>query len=143
LDCLDLAHVQGSSGCEELTDRIIGCAIAVHRFFGAGLLESVYEKSLIIELKANGLKVNRECTIPLVYRGHSLGTFRPDCIVEDTVLVEVKAVLELAPIHNAQVITYLKLTRCPVGLLINFNSPLVTAGVRRLKHPDLYVKNRG
>ena len=129
------------AGCEELTGRIIGCAVAVHRFFGAGLLESVYEESLVIELKTNGLRVNRECSIPLIYRGHQIGTtFRPDCIVEETVLVEVKAVSELAPIHNAQVITYLKLTGCPVGLLINFNSPLVTDGIRRLDHPDFYKR---
>lgn len=63
--------------------------------------------------------------------------------MNDTVLVEVKAVSELAPIHSAQVVTYLKLTGCPVGLLINFNSPLVTDGLRRLEHPDLYAKGRG
>jgi hypothetical protein len=76
-----------------------------------------------------------------VYRGHSLNAcFKPDCIVEKTVLVEVKAVSELAPVHSAQVITYLKLTGCPVGLLINFNSPLVSANIRHLVHPDLYEK---
>lgn len=66
------------SGCEDLTGRVIGCAIAVHRFFGAGLLESIYKDSLIFELKANDLKVNSECSIPLIYRGHRLRpTFRP------------------------------------------------------------------
>ena len=141
---VDRGVLENPASCEELTGRIIACAIAVHRYFGAGLLESIYEESLAFELRANGLKVNRECSIPVVYRGHALGTaFRPDCIVEDTVLVEVKAVTELAPIHNAQVITYLKLTGCPVGLLINFNSPLVTDGVRHLDHPDLYKKRPG
>jgi GxxExxY protein len=80
-------------------------------------------------------------SIPLIYKGRILGDpFRPDLIVADTVLVEVKAVSALAPVHTAQVITYLKLTGCPVGLLINFNTPLVTQGIRRVAHPDLYER---
>jgi GxxExxY protein len=130
-----------SGGHEQLTQQIIGCAVAVHSVFGAGLLESVYETCRAFELTAAGLHIKRDCTIPLIYKGRILGEpFRPDLIVADTVLVEVKAVSALAAVHTAQVITYLKLTGCPVGLLINFNTPLVTRGVRRVTHPDLYER---
>jgi GxxExxY protein len=133
-----------SASQEGLTSRIIRCAIAVHTVFGAGLLESVYKACLVFELSTAGLKINRECSIPLVYKGQVLGdVFRPDFVVADTVVVEVKAVSMLTPVHTAQLITYLKLTGCPVGLLINLNTPLVTKGIRRVDHPDLYQRRKG
>ena len=125
------------SRLNSLTERIVGAAIAVHRTFGAGLLESVYRQCLLIELRAAGLRLDAERYIRLTYRGIAIGTaFRVDVIVEDAVVVEVKAVAAVAPVHLAQVITYLKLTGCPIGLLINFNVPVLHKGVRRLLHPE-------
>jgi GxxExxY protein len=118
-----------------LTERVIGGGITVHRVYGPGLLESIYQACFIIELRAAGLRVETERVIPVTYRGIEVARFRVDMIVEDRVIVEVKAVQALAPIHSAQVITYLKLTGCPVGLLMNFNVPVLREGVRRLVRP--------
>jgi GxxExxY protein len=128
--------LENPAGLNALSEKIIGCGIAVHRVFGAGLLESVYRPCFEIELRANGLRVDAERRIPLVYRGVEVSCFRIDLVVEDLILVEIKAVDCLAPVHSAQVITYLKLTNCPIGLLFNFNVPLLKDGVRRLVHPD-------
>jgi GxxExxY protein len=130
-----------SAGHEELTEKIIGCGVAVHRVFGAGLFESVYEACVVFELTQAGLDVDLRRRVPLTYKGHLLhSSFVADIIVENTVLVEVKAVEALAPVHQAQLITYLKLTGCPIGLLMNFNTPVLKNGIRRVVHPDLYVK---
>jgi GxxExxY protein len=129
--------LEDPDGLNPLTEKIIGCGVTVHREFGAGLYESVYARCFILELRAAGLRVETEKRIPLVYRGIRVHKgFRIDLIVEDLVVIEVKAVSALAPIHSAQVITYLKLTGCPVGLLVNFNVPILTSGVRRLIHPS-------
>jgi len=117
-----------------LTERVIGCAITVHKETGPGLLESVYKACLVIELKARGLAVATECSLPLFYKGCQLEVgYRADMIVDKAVVVEVKAVDSLAPVHQAQVITYLKLTGCPVGLLFNFNVPVLRHGIRRVE----------
>jgi GxxExxY protein len=117
---------------------VIGCAITVHQLTGPGLLESVYKACLATELRARGIRVETECLLPLVYKDLRLEmSFRADMIVEKAVLIEVKAVEALVPVHNAQVITYLKLTGCPVGLLLNFNVPLLRHGIRRLSHPSM------
>jgi GxxExxY protein len=135
--CTFSGVLQNPGGLNALTERIIGGAIAVHRKTGPGLLESVYHGCLIVELRLNGLRVETERRVPVQYRGFTVGDgFRIDCIVDDKILVEVKAVDRLAPVHSAQVITYLKLTGYPVGLLINFNVRLLKDGVRRLVHPD-------
>jgi GxxExxY protein len=124
-------------GLNHLTEKIIGCAMAVHRAFGPGLLESLYKDCLVIEMRATGLTVDVERRLPLVYRGVVVGHgYKVDLIVEGSVVVEVKAVQELAPVHSAQVITYLKLTGCPVGLLMNFNVALLKEGIVRRLHPD-------
>jgi GxxExxY protein len=128
------------AGYEDLTDAIIGCGMRVHDAFGPGLLESVYKPCLLIELQTAGYRVDTTRRIPLVYRGHDIGaTFCPDIIVEDVVVVELKAVEALAPVHKTQVITYLKLTGLPVGLLMNFNVDVMKSGVRRVVRPDLYL----
>jgi GxxExxY protein len=128
------------AGHEALTDQIIKCAIEVHRTFGPGLLESVYQECLLMELTAAKLAFECDIRIPLEYKGRPLvKQFFVDVIVERTVLVEAKAVAILTPVHKAQVITYLKLTGMPVGLLINFNVPLLHEGMRRLTHPDVYA----
>ena len=126
---------------ELLTERIIGCAIAVHRTLGPGLLESVYRDCLIIELRAENLRVEHERRVRLDYKGQRVtGNLTLDLLVEDSVIIEVKAVERLHPVHQAQVITYLKLTGCPAGLLMNFNMTSLRAGLKRLDHPDRYVR---
>jgi len=114
------------------TERIIGCAIEVHKHLGPGLLESVYESALCIELKANALAFKRQFGIPLYYKGELISEHRPDLIVEDKVIVEIKSVEALAPIHVAQVLTYLRVTSLRVGLILNFNSPTMRQGTRRV-----------
>ena len=121
-----LAHVTGMladpGGVNQLTEQIIGAAIRVHREFGPGLLESTYAACLNMELRARKLRIESQVALPVVYHGLRLDVgYRIDMIVEDSVVVEIKAVESLAPIHRAQVLTYLKLRRCPVGLLLNFN----------------------
>jgi GxxExxY protein len=131
--------LQNPSGLNALTNKILGGAIRVHRVYGPGLLESIYQGCFTIELRHLGLTVETEKHIPIVYRGVTVGDgFKIDCVVEDKVVVEVKAVAVLAPVHSAQVITYLKLGNYPVGLLINFNVTLLKKGVRRLVHPDYH-----
>jgi len=119
-------------GETELTKRIIGCAVEVHRRLGPGLLENVYESALCIELRTQGLTYTRQVGIPLYYRGELISEHRPDLIVEGQVIVEVKSVERLAPIYWAQVLTYLRVTHLRVGLLLNFNSPTLRAGMRRI-----------
>ena len=126
---------------DELTEKIIACAIEVHRILGPGLLESVYRECMIIEMTREHLRVVSERHVPLVYKGHRIGSpLKLDLLVNDCVVVEVKAVERLHPIHLAQGITYLKLTGYPAGLVMNFNEPTLKAGLRRLDHPDRYVK---
>jgi GxxExxY protein len=131
------------AGHEQLTQGIIGCAIRVHEAFGPGLLESIYRECLIIELRASGLPADTKRQIPLRYRDQDLrAQFCPDIVVQDTVIVELKAVETLARVHSAQVITYLKLASLPIGLLINFNVEMLVKGVRRVVRPDLHRKKR-
>jgi GxxExxY protein len=116
-----------------LTDAIIGAAIAVHRELGPGLLESVYEKCLALELTKSGFQVCSQKEVPLTYKGLALESgFRADLIVENKVLIELKSVDQLLPVHTAQVLTYLKLTNLRTALLINFNVQLLKNGIKRL-----------
>jgi len=118
---------------DALTEKIIGLAIEVHRVPGPGLLESNYEECLCWELREAGLAFVRQLRVPLVYKGVDLGNpYRVDLVVENRVIVEVKAVDRFAPVHEAQVLTYLKHTGIPVGLLFNFNTPVLRDGMRRL-----------
>ena len=106
----------------DLTEKIIGAAIEVHNYWGPGLLESIYEKSLAHELELRGVSVKRQVRLDLKYKDLILDDeFVLDLVVEGKVVVELKVVKELAPIHEAQLITYMKLTGCKVGLLVNFN----------------------
>jgi len=118
---------------EELTKIIIGSAMEIHRYWGPGLLESIYMKSLVIELVQQEIVVQNELPITLKYKGLDLtDDFRLDLLVENKVIVELKAVQELAPIHEAQLLTYLKLTKCRIGLLINFNVTQLRNGIKRV-----------
>ena len=126
---------------EPLTERIIGGAIEVHRALGPGLLESVYRECLIIELRSHHLRVEPERPAAIEYRGHRINSeLKLDLLVEDFVVVELKAVERIHPVHLAQVITYLKLTGCPAGLLLNFNTTALRSGLRRLNHPDRFLR---
>ena len=116
-----------------ITEQIIGGAIAVHKALGPGLLESAYEACLVYELRQRGLKVQRQKELPIIYGEVKLDCgYRLDLFVEDSVIVELKAVDRLAPIHEAQLLSYLKLADCRLGLLINFNVTLLKRGIRRL-----------
>jgi GxxExxY protein len=116
-----------------LTDQIIGCAIEVHRTLGPGLLESVYEECLCYELSQLGLRFERQVHLPLSYKGIKLECgHKLDLVVEDSVVVELKAIDELAPIHQAQLLTYLKSSNKKVGLLINFNVQFLKNGLKRV-----------
>lgn len=115
-----------------LTEKIIGCAIEVHRNLGPGLLEQIYESALCIELEISNLKYQRQVTFPLTYKQKPIGEHRLDLIVEDTVVVEIKSVERFDPVFEAQLLTYLKISGKRVGLLINFNTKLVKDGIKRL-----------
>ncbi|MBK6627191.1 MAG: GxxExxY protein [Flavobacteriales bacterium] len=117
----------------EVSSLVIKAAIAVHRALGPGLLESVYQVCLLAELKSMGLRVQEQVAVPIVYRGERLANdLRIDLLVEDRVIVEIKAVEELHPIHTAQLLTYLKLTNKKLGLLINFNTTKLIEGLERV-----------
>jgi len=119
----------------ELTEKIIGAAIEVHRHVGPGLLESVYEALLAYELGQQGLAVERQKALPLTYKGLSFEEgYRLDLVVAGTVIVELKCVDAILPIHEAQLLSYLKLTGLKTGLLINFKVPVLVQGVKRLSN---------
>jgi GxxExxY protein len=116
----------------DLTERIIGAAIEVHRSLGPGLLESAYEACLAVELRERGLFVEEQVMVPVVYKGRPIeAAYRIDLLVEKSVVVELKSVDEVTPVHEAQLITYLKLANKKVGLLINFNVELLKNGITR------------
>ena len=116
---------------KQLTERIIGCAIEVHRQLGPGLLEGTYEAALCIELQTAGLNFVRQPVFPVVYKGQMIGEYRLDLIVEDSVIVEIKSIERFDPIFEAQVLTYLRVTGKKLGLLMNFNSRLLRDGIKR------------
>jgi GxxExxY protein len=124
------------ANCNETTRAIIGAAIEVHRALGPGLLESAYMEGLQFELTERKLRFVTQLPIPMAYKGIPLQSgYRVDLIVEDRVVVEVKAVSTVLPVHTAQILTYLRLTACPLGLLINFNEALLVDGVHRVVNP--------
>jgi len=120
--------------CDEgMIEDVIGCAIEVHRILGPGLLESPYELALMYELSNKGLKSQRQVEIPVNYKNENLGTgFRADVVVDNKLLIELKAVDVINKIHVAQVITYLKLLNMKRGLIINFNTSLLKNGIKRI-----------
>jgi GxxExxY protein len=121
------------AGMNDLTHEIIGCAIKVHKVLGPGLLESAYEPCLALELTESGHSVELRKAVPLVYRNVTLDAcYFLDMMVDGRVIVELKSVDALAPIHEVQMLTYLRLTKCPVGLLINFNVQVLKDGIRRV-----------
>ena len=118
----------------ELTYKIIGCAYDVHKALGPGLLESTYEKCLCFELEKLGIKYEKQKELPINYKGITIDNgYRIDILVEDKIVIELKSVEILQPIHSAQLMTYLKLSQKQLGLLINFNVTNLQNGIRRYK----------
>ncbi|AFY99958.1 GxxExxY protein [Calothrix sp. PCC 6303] len=117
----------------ELSGMIIGCGMRVHSSLGAGLLESAYERCLYYELENEGLSVQQQVPLPLVYKGVELDcAYRLDLMVENKVIVEIKSVESIKPIHSAQLLTYLKLADCKLGLILNFNVIHLKEGIKRV-----------
>ena len=116
---------------DPLTEKIIGCAIEVHRTLGPGLLEATYESALAIELGMAGLNFERQLVIPVTYKGQPVGDYRLDLVVEKAVIVEIKSVERFDPIFEAQLLAYLKITGIKRGLLLNFNSRLLKDSIKR------------
>lgn len=117
----------------ELSYKIIGAALEVHRNLGVGLLESTYELALTYELRQLGLKVKQQVALPLRYKEETIeNAYKIDMVIENKVIVEVKSVAEIHPIFQAQLLTYLKLTNLKLGLLINFNTLLIRDGIHRV-----------
>lgn len=118
---------------EEITSEVIDCIFKVHKTLGPGLLESAYETCLMYEIKKRGLKAIKQKQLPLIYDGIKLDAgYRIDILVEDKLIVEIKASESLTDVHLAQVITYLKLSKNKLGLLVNFNVTLIKNGIKRV-----------
>jgi GxxExxY protein len=115
-----------------LSYKVTGCAIEVHRRLGPGLLESTYERCLALEMHLQGLGFEAQCPIPVVYKGVTLDCgYRADLFVENFLIVELKSVLRTSSLHQAQLLTYMKLAEAPLGLLINFNVPILKDGIKK------------
>jgi GxxExxY protein len=122
-----------------ISSEIISAAVAVHKELGPGLLESVYQSCMIVELDTRGIGYDSEVALPVLYRGIKVNEegFRLDLLVEDTVIVELKSVEKLLPVHKKQLLTYLRLTKKPLGLLINFNEVKLVDGITRIANTQL------
>jgi GxxExxY protein len=124
----------GQKGLSGISGSIIGAAIEVHRYLGPGMLESAYEACLEYELAARGHTTERQKPLPIVYKGVPIDcAYRLDLVVDEQVIVEVKAIEHLLPVHQAQVLSYLRLSGLPLGLLINFNGATLRQGVHRFR----------
>jgi GxxExxY protein len=127
------------AGLDRLADRVLDAALEVHRQVGPGFSESAYESALAIELELRAIPLVRQRPVPLRYKGHEIGEGRMDMLVDEQLVVELKAVEGLAPVHVAQVLAYLRAAHLTLGILINFNVRRLSMGVRRviLTHPNL------
>ena len=137
--------MQENDRLDQISRRIIGAAIEVHRHLGPGLLESAYQSCLAFELKQLGLKVEEQKSLPIVYKQVKLDCgYRLDFVVEDEIIVEIKAVEQLLPIHEAQLLSYLRLAKKRVGLLMNFHVPVLKNGLKRIvnEFPDAECAKR-
>jgi len=138
-DAAEECKVTNTSGTTEpapeldaLAQHVVSAALEVHRHLGPGYLESVYEEALAVELKARGIAFERQAPIRVKYKGHSIGEGRADFLIGGKLPVEVKTVEQLAPIHKAQAISYMKALQLRLGLLINFNAAVLRDGIRRI-----------
>ena len=126
-----LPQARASEQNDPLTRRIIACAIEVHKRLGPGLLEKLYKESMAIEMELCGLKVEKNVKVAVEYKGKPIGEYFIDILVEDSVILEQKSVDRHDPVFEAQILSYMKLTKKKVGLLINFNSKMVKDGIKR------------
>ncbi len=127
------ANMEKIRKMDKLTEKVIGIAIAMHRTLGPGLLESAYEQCLAYDLSKAGIQFKRQVELPVRYREVNIDCgYRVDFLIEDMLIVELKAVGAITPVHQAQILTYLRLSGCKVGLLINFNVKVLKDGIRRL-----------
>ena len=115
-----------------ITEKIIGCSIEVHRNLGPGLLESIYESALCYEFNENNMAYENQVLVPIMYKGNRLGDYRLDLLVENEIIVEIKAVDRMEPVFEAQLLSYLRVTNKKLGLLINFNVPVIKNGIKRI-----------
>jgi len=116
----------------QLTGQVIAAAIEVHRILGPGLLESIYEKALCCEFSLRNISFENQKILPVMYKGEGLGEYRLDFLVNNELVVELKAVDRFDPVFEAQILTYMKITQVQLGLLINFNVPLLKNGIKRM-----------
>ena len=124
-----------SLGLNQISEAVIGGAIEVHRELGPGLLESSYEACLVYELSNRGLEIQTQVELPVIYKNQRIECgYRIDMLINGQIILEIKAVSQLEPIHQAQLLTYLRLTGCQLGLLINFNVRVLKDGIKRLVH---------
>lgn len=130
----DFGRIEPSAELDSLAHRVIGAAIEVHGVLGPGFLESVYEEALCIELTLRGIPFARQVPIGAHYKGQWVGEARLDLLVDEKLVVELKATEKLAPIHVAQILSYLKTSRLHLGLIVNFNVTLLRLGIRRVIH---------
>jgi GxxExxY protein len=130
--CFVDEEMEPDPALNRITNAIIGAAIDVHRNLGPGHLESVYEAAMDIEMTPRGISFRRQVDVPLLYKGHEVGRARLDFLVEDQVVLDLKAVERRASIHEAQMISYLSITGRPLGLVINFNVPALRHGIKRI-----------
>ena len=128
----EVTSLEPSVQSDAMAGAVIGAALEVHRTLGPGFLENIYEHALAIELAAQGISFERQKTIGVSYKGHAIGESRVDFMFGDSLIVELKAVEKLLPVHHAQVLSYLKAAGCHVGLLINFHERLLRDGIRRV-----------
>ena len=117
---------------DPFTERLIGCAIEVHRHLGPGLLEATSERAFCLELMDNGIQFSRQVRVPILYKRRLIGEYRPDLVVDGKVLVEIKSVERLIGLHQAQTLAYMRLLKLPVGLILNFYSEVLRTGIKRL-----------
>jgi len=128
---------------DDIAERVIACAIEVHKTMGTGLSEAIYKECLPLECRKQRLRLDYEQVVHVAYKGTPLlSTYKVDLIVEKCLVVELKAIEAIRPVHKAQVITYLKITGLPAGLLINFSEATLKAGLHRLDHPERYARRR-
>jgi GxxExxY protein len=129
-----MRHTEGTEMYEHdpLTERIIGCAIEVHRALGPGLLEATYEEAFCIELADVGFDFQRQIRVPITYKGRRVGEYRPDLIVDNRVVIDIKSVERLVGVHQAQLLAYMRALHLHVGLLLNFHTDVLRTGIRRL-----------
>jgi GxxExxY protein len=138
LDEIEFGHAQDSgvdAETEALARRVIGAAIEVHRIIGPGLPESVYRKALAHELELCGIGCAPEARVPVVYKGKTVGEGRVDILVDKRIVLELKTVDQISPVHRAQLIAYLQALRLRLGFLINFNVPMLKEGIKRVLNP--------